>query len=175
MQLSGYWLCLGIKYTLGQLHFRPHSTPGTNIGFMKLQPCPIPKWLRGFRKKAWLSKVKRKIMSTQLPEKKIWGKKVEKEIICILLCYDDRTKWVFVWMNQVFLKEGTLMKLSRKDMQPRVFFLVSGCVCSWWSPGRHNFLIKGDICTLAHANSSFSGIFNWLMLLCISSIGNKDA
>lgn len=32
-------------------------------------------------------------------------------------------------MNQVFLKEGTLMKLSRKVMQPRVFFLVSGHVC----------------------------------------------
>lgn len=35
-----------------------------------------------------------------------------------------------VWMNQVFLKEGTLMKLSRKVMQPRVFFLVSGPVGS---------------------------------------------
>lgn len=29
-----------------------------------------------------------------------------------------------IFVDQVFLKEGTLMKLSRKVMQPRMFFLV---------------------------------------------------
>lgn len=29
-----------------------------------------------------------------------------------------------IFLLQVFLKEGVLNKLSRKDMQPRMFFLV---------------------------------------------------
>lgn len=33
--------------------------------------------------------------------------------------------WLGAGVVQVFLKQGTLMKLSRKVMQPRMFFLVS--------------------------------------------------
>lgn len=33
-------------------------------------------------------------------------------------------KWII--FSQTFLKEGELMKLSRKEMQPRMFFLVRG-------------------------------------------------
>ena len=38
-----------------------------------------------------------------------------------------------VYVFQVLIKQGELMKLSRKDMQPRMFFLVSPprAFCAW--------------------------------------------
>ena len=118
-------------------------------------------------------------MSTQpLPTKKSWDKRIEKELTCVCtlwLCHDGCLKWVFVWMNQVFLKEGTLMKLSRKVMQPRMFFLVSGHLCFCWVQGRE-LPNKGDTCSgqisLAHSNSSFSLTFGCIAY-CLSSIENK--
>ena len=94
---------------------------------------------------------------------------MKRKLHVYIYCSCDGTKWAFVWMNQVFLKEGILMKLSRKVMQPRMFFLVSGHVCCCWTQGRGNCLGKGDLCSgqisLAHSNSSFSGIFDCLECL----------
>ena len=47
MQLSGCWLSLRMKYTLSQLHFGPHGTPGVNIGFIEF--CWLIQFLNDFR------------------------------------------------------------------------------------------------------------------------------
>lgn len=42
----------------------------------------------------------------------------------MMKCFSS-SSWLGAGVVQVFLKQGTLMKLSRKVMQPRMFFLVS--------------------------------------------------
>ena len=47
--------------------------------------------------------------------------------------------WIYL-LFQSFIKEGILKKLSRKEMQPRMFYLVSLSVCLVFS-GENNILI----------------------------------
>lgn len=45
--------------------------------------------------------------------------------LCEIMKWIKCSSWLGAGVVQVFLKQGTLMKLSRKVMQPRMFFLVS--------------------------------------------------